>query len=51
MNYIETYQYTEIHAIELEIPKYCIRFLFIYLIVRKIGISCEVVSDYFSKLL
>lgn len=44
MNYIDTYQYTEIHAIELEIPKYCIRFLFIYLIVRKIGISCEVVS-------
>lgn len=51
MNYIDTYQYTEIHAIELEIPKYCIRFLFIYLIVRKIGISCEVASDYFSKLL
>lgn len=44
MNYIDTYQYTEIHAIELEIPKYCIRFLIIYLIVRKIGISCEVIS-------
>lgn len=42
MNCIDTYQYTEIHAMELEIPKYCIRFLFIYLIVRKIGISCEV---------
>lgn len=44
MNYIDTYQYTEIHAMELEIPKYGIRFLFIYLIVRKIGISCEVVN-------
>jgi len=41
MNYIGTYEYTEIHAIELEIPKYCIRFLFILFIVRKIGISCE----------
>lgn len=51
MNYIDTYQYTEIHAIELEISKYCIRFLFIYLIVRKIGISCEVVNDYFFTLL
>lgn len=43
MNYIDTYPYTEIHAIELEIPKCCIRFLFIHLIVRKIGISCEVI--------
>ncbi|PEZ31421.1 hypothetical protein CN346_20755 [Bacillus thuringiensis] len=43
MNYIGTYEYTEIHAIELEIPKYCIRFLFILFIVRKIGISCELV--------
>lgn len=42
MNYIDTYQYTEIHAIELEIPKYCIRFLIIHLIVRKISISCEI---------
>lgn len=40
---MDTYQYTEIHAIELEIPKYCIIFLFIHLIVRKISISCEVV--------
>ncbi|PEO58385.1 hypothetical protein COM25_10555 [Bacillus wiedmannii] len=47
MNYIDTYQYTEIYAIELEIPKYCIRFLFIHLIVRKIGISCEVLSYFF----
>ena len=51
MNYIDTYQYTEIHEIELEIPKYFIRFLFIYPIVRKIGISCEVISVYFSLLL
>lgn len=48
MNYIDTYQYTEMYAIELEIPKYCIRFLIIHLIVRKIGISCEFVSIYFS---
>lgn len=44
MNYIGTYKYKEIHANELKIPKYCIRFLFNHLIVRKIGISCEVVS-------
>ncbi|PFB74593.1 hypothetical protein CN286_27515 [Bacillus anthracis] len=44
MNYIVTYQHTKIHAIELEIPKDCIRFLFNFLIVRKIGISCEVVK-------
>lgn len=47
MNYMDTYQYTEIHALELEIPKYCIRFLFTHLIVRKIGISCEVVTCFF----
>lgn len=47
MNYIDSYQYTEIHEIELEIPKYCIRFLFIHLIVRKIGISCELVICFF----
>ncbi|PGQ50479.1 hypothetical protein COA20_02380 [Bacillus thuringiensis] len=44
MNHMDTYQYTEMHDMELEIPKYCIRFLFINLIVREIGISCEVVS-------
>lgn len=43
MDYIDTCQYTEIHANEIEIPKHCVRFLFIYLILRKIGISCEVV--------
>lgn len=50
MNYIDTYQYTEIHVIELEIPKYCIRFLFIHLIVRKIGISREVVVCFYIHL-
>lgn len=40
---MDTYQYTEMHDTELEIPKYYIRFLFIHLIVRKIGISCELV--------
>ncbi|PGZ45082.1 hypothetical protein COE61_32830 [Bacillus thuringiensis] len=43
MDYIDTCQYTEIHANEIEIPKHCVRFLFIYLILRKIGISCELV--------
>lgn len=47
MNYIDTYQYSEIHAMELEIPKYYISFLFKHLIVRKIGISCEVASMFF----
>lgn len=47
MNYMDTYQYTEIHALELEIPKYCIRFLFTHLIVRKIGISCELFIYFF----
>ncbi|PGL44702.1 hypothetical protein CN914_28765 [Bacillus thuringiensis] len=42
MNYMDTYQYTEMYANKLEIPKYCIGFLFTHLIVRKIGISCEV---------
>ncbi|PFX61607.1 hypothetical protein COL36_10380 [Bacillus wiedmannii] len=50
MNYIGTYQCTEIHAIELEIPKDCIRFLFNFLIVRKIGISCEVLKCCFFTL-
>ncbi len=42
MNYIDTYQYTKIHAIELEIPRCFISFLYNSIIVRKIGISCEV---------
>ncbi len=41
MNYIAAYQYTKTYAIELEIPKHGIRFIFKYLIVRKIGISRE----------
>ncbi|PFB74623.1 hypothetical protein CN273_31080 [Bacillus thuringiensis] len=51
MDYIDTYQYTEIHANEIEIPKHCVIFLFIYLILRKIGISCEVVRFLFYLLL
>lgn len=51
MNYIDTYQYAETHASKLEIPKYCIRFLFIHFIVRKIGISCEVLSVCFFPFL
>lgn len=46
-SHIPMYQYTKIHVIELEIPKYGIRFLFNYLIVRKIGISCEFVGCLF----
>lgn len=43
MNYINTYQYMKTHVAELEIPKYCSIFLFTYIIIRKIGISCELV--------
>ncbi|PFI01006.1 hypothetical protein COI67_28300, partial [Bacillus cereus] len=46
-NYIATYQYVKIHAKKLEIPKYGIRFLFNHLIVRKIGISCEVLNYFY----
>ncbi|KAA0784509.1 hypothetical protein DN393_20755 [Bacillus sp. BPN334] len=45
MNYMDTCQYREIHANELEIPKYCIRVLLIHFIVRKIDISCEVIRS------
>ncbi len=44
------YKYTKIYAFELEIPRCCIRFLYNYLIVRKIGISCEVVKRLFFLL-
>ncbi|MBH0357142.1 hypothetical protein DKP85_02530 [Bacillus thuringiensis] len=44
MNCLGTYQYTKINAIELKPPKYCIRVLFNFIIVRKIGISCEVLK-------
>ncbi|MDR4170675.1 hypothetical protein COE04_30245 [Bacillus cereus] len=50
MNYIDTYQYTRIHAIELEIPRCFISFLYNSIIVRKIGISCEVVRCLFFPL-
>ncbi len=50
MDYIATYQYTKINAIDLEIPKYGIRFLFNYLIIRKIGISCEVIVCFYIHL-
>ncbi|PFM93135.1 hypothetical protein COD05_15935 [Bacillus cereus] len=50
MNYIATYQYVKIHVKKPEIPKYSSRFLFIYLIVRKIGISCEVVACFYIYL-
>lgn len=42
MSYIGTYQYSVINVIELKPPKYCIRVLYNLIIVRKIGISCEV---------
>lgn len=41
------YKYTKIHVIELEIPRCVIRILYNPLIVRKIGISCEVVRCLF----
>ncbi|PFA64057.1 hypothetical protein CN403_29860 [Bacillus cereus] len=51
MNYMDTYQYTVIHANELEILKCCIRFSFAHLIVRKNGISCKLVCCYNLALL
>ncbi|PED41884.1 hypothetical protein COK98_32075 [Bacillus cereus] len=51
MNYINTYQYMKTHAAELEIPKYCSIFLFTYLIVRKIGISCEFIFLFYIIIL
>lgn len=47
MNFIGTYQYAKINTIELKPPKYCIRVLFNLIIVRKIGISCEVLKYLF----
>ncbi|PER82290.1 hypothetical protein CN487_09725 [Bacillus cereus] len=38
------YKYTKIHVIELEIPRCSVRFLYNYLSIRKIGISCEVLT-------
>ncbi|PFC74911.1 hypothetical protein CN290_10940 [Bacillus cereus] len=52
MNYMGTYQYTKINAIELKSPKYCIRVLYKCIIVRKNGISCEVMEClFFSPLI
>lgn len=47
---MDTYQYTVIHANELEILKCCIRFSFAHIIVRKNGISCEVLRCLFFRL-
>lgn len=50
MNYIGTYQYAKINVIELRSPKFN-RVLFKSIIVRKIGISCEVLKFlFFSSL-
>ncbi|PFX64862.1 hypothetical protein COL35_24595 [Bacillus toyonensis] len=47
MDYIGTYQCVKINVIQLKAPKYCIRFLYNCTIVRKIGISCEVLKCLF----
>jgi len=44
MNYIGTLKHTKIYATKLEIPRRYYLILYKYFIVRKIGISCEVVS-------
>ncbi|MCZ6943040.1 hypothetical protein EJ131_21455 [Bacillus mycoides] len=49
--YITSKQYTKIHGYRLEIPRCYIIFLKDSLIVRKIGISCEVVEVCFFSLL
>lgn len=51
MNYIGTLKHTKIYATKLEIPRRYYLILYKYFIVRKIGISCEVVNDYFFTLL
>ncbi|PEJ59365.1 hypothetical protein CN906_29010 [Bacillus toyonensis] len=50
MDYIGTYQYAKINIIELKPPKYCIRVLYKRIIVRKNGISCEVLKCLFLPL-
>lgn len=47
MNYIGTYQYTKINVIRHKSPNYCIRFLYKLIIIRKNGISCEVLKYLF----
>lgn len=49
MNYIGTYQHTKIHETKLEISIYRFRFSFNFIIVRKIGISREVVRCLFLQ--
>ncbi|QWI57967.1 hypothetical protein EXW42_28340 (plasmid) [Bacillus mycoides] len=48
--YITSKQYTKIHGYRLEIPRCYIIFLKDSLIVRKIGISCEVIECLFFPL-
>lgn len=43
MNYIGTLKHTKIYATKLEIPRRYYLILYKYFIVRKIGISCELV--------
>lgn len=51
MYFIGVYKYTKTHGYDPEIPRNCIRFSCGYLIVRKIGISCEVVMCLFFPFL
>lgn len=50
MNYIGIYLYAKINVIRHNIPKYCIRFLYKLIIIRKNGISCEVLNCLFLPL-
>lgn len=50
MNCMGTYQYTKINAIELKSPKYCSRVLYKRIIIRKNGISREVLKCLFLPL-
>lgn len=50
MYYIGVYKYAKTDASDLEIARHCIRFLYDYHILRKIGISCEVIKCLFSPL-
>lgn len=45
MYYIGVYKYAKTDASDLEIARHCIRFLYDYHILRKIGISCELCSS------
>ncbi|PGS97270.1 hypothetical protein COD09_21060 [Bacillus cereus] len=50
MHYIGVYKYTKTDESDLEIARHCIRFLYDYHILRKIGISCEVSKCLFFRL-